>query len=133
MWISSIPPHFLPKNIPKYLTKSMICSLYISRYVHFTRALSNFSNSLKICSNTLGCNPLCSSLFPSIVNVFPAPVWPYAKIVELYPFWGKKNHQQSILNSHQIHSCIEFYHLNSSQLVFFLLSQRSTLSQCFHR
>ena len=31
--------------------------------------------------------PLCaySVLLPSIVWVFPVPVWPYAKIVPLYP------------------------------------------------
>lgn len=36
----------------------------------------------------LGIRPLSSKLYvpPVIVNVFPEPVWPYAKMVPLYPY-----------------------------------------------
>ena len=43
---------------------------------------------LKIYSNALGIIPFKFLSFesPSIVNVFPVPVYPYANIVPLYPY-----------------------------------------------
>ena len=53
----------------------------------FHPLLLRLSQVKKTCSKARGIMPQVSlSLrFPSIVNVFPEPVWPYAKIHTLYP------------------------------------------------
>ena len=65
-------------------SRSLISSLYISRYDACTRYLtvcSELSISSKICSKARGMTPFCSggSGTPCMVKDFPHPVWPYAK------------------------------------------------------
>lgn len=75
------------------LSKSKICSLYIYINEAFTIVFDEFFR-YSICWNiyfiTLGMMPIycypCTSVRPvPIVQVFPLPVWPYAKTAALQP------------------------------------------------
>ena len=62
-------------------------------YVRYTSKLFTDASAAKdanVCSKMRGMRPFdlywpASSLAPSIENVLPEPVWPYARIVELNP------------------------------------------------
>ena len=73
---------FSPGVVPPPASKSWIFSLYTSK----TEALSRWRlPAPREASTKAKTSSTARSVMPSMVWVLPDPVWPYAKMVALYP------------------------------------------------